>query len=162
MDSLPIREIEGTSKKFSKGTLIIWAPVLLMIGSNLAYTVTAKVTPADIDPFASVSLTYLVCIAYALVMFFITSKEKNYVRAIKKANWTAPTLGACLVFLEVSTILLFRVGWDLSVGMLAAYVLLAVVLVFVGRIVYKETLTPKRLIGIALSLAGVVMIGIVA
>lgn len=64
--------------------------------------------------------------------------------------------------LEVSTILLFRVGWDLSVGMLAAYVLLAVVLVFVGRIVYKQTLTPKRLIGIALSLAGVVMIGIVA
>lgn len=142
------------------GALVKWMPVLLMIGSNLAYTITAKVTPEDVDTFASVSLTYMVCIAYALVMFFITSKNKNYVQEVKKTNWTAPALGACLVCLELSTILMFRVGWDLSVGILLAYVILAVVLVVVGRIFYKETLTLKRIIGIAVSLVGVVLVGL--
>ena len=94
-------------------------------------------------------------------MFFITSSNKNYFKEIKKANWTAPVLGACLVCLEVSTILLFRVGWELSVGLLLAYVLLAVVLVILGRVVYKEKLTTKRIIGIVISLAGVVLVGLV-
>lgn len=137
-----------------------WIPVILMIVANTLYSVTAKVTPTDVDTFASVSLTYSVCIVYALIMFFITSSNKNYFKEIKKANWTAPALGACLVCLEVSTILLFRVGWELSVGLLLAYVLLAVVLVIVGRLFYKETLTTKRIIGIVISIAGVVLVGL--
>lgn len=143
-----------------KNGLVKWIPVILMIGSNLAYSITAKVTPADVDTFASVSLTYVVCIVYALLMFFITSSNKNYIKEIKKANWTAPVLGACLVCLEISTILLFRVGWDLSVGLLLAYVLLAIVLVILGRIVYKEKLTVKRIAGIVVSLAGVILVGL--
>ncbi len=55
---------------------------------------------------------------------------------------------------------MFRVGWDLSVGILLAYVILAVVLVLVGRVFYKETLTPKRVIGILISLVGVVLVGL--
>lgn len=143
-----------------KKGLIMWMPVLLMIVANLAYSITAKVTPSDVDTFASVSLTYLVCIVYALLMFFITSKNKNYFKEIKKANWTAPVLGACLVCLEVSTILLFRVGWDLSVGLLLAYVLLAIVLVILGRVAYKEKLTKKRLIGIVIALVGVMLVSL--
>lgn len=144
-----------------KKGLIMWMPVALMIAANLAYSVTAKVTPADVDTFASVSLTYVVCIVYALLMFFITSSNKNYFKEIKKANWTAPVLGACLVCLEISTILLFRVGWDLSVGLLLAYVLLAVVMVILGRVAYKEKLTKKRLLGIGIALVGVVLVSLV-
>ena len=152
---------EGAAEPKKKFSFAKWIPVILMIVANTLYSVTAKVTPTDVDTFASVSLTYLVCIVYALIMFFITSSNKNYFKEIKKANWTAPVLGACLVCLEVSTILLFRVGWELSVGLLLAYVLLAVVLVSLGRVVYKEKLTAKRIIGIVISLAGVVLVGLV-
>ena len=156
--------LEGEETKSNaagkKKGLLMWMPVLLMIVANLAYSITAKVTPSDVDTFASVSLTYLVCIVYALLMFFITSKNKNYFKEIKKANWTAPVLGACLVCLEVSTILLFRVGWDLSVGLLLAYVLLAIVLVILGRVAYKEKLTTKRLIGIGIALVGVILVSL--
>lgn len=152
---------EGAAEPKKKFSFAKWIPVILMIVANTLYSVTAKVTPTDVDTFASVSLTYLVCIVYALIMFFITSSNKNYFKEIKKANWTAPVLGACLVCLEVSTILLFRVGWELSVGLLLAYVLLAVVLVILGRVVYKEKLTAKRIIGIVISLAGVVLVGLV-
>ena len=151
---------DGAAEPKKKLSLTKWIPVILMIVANTLYSVTAKVTPTDVDTFASVSLTYLVCIVYALVMFFITSSNKNYFKEIKKANWTAPVLGACLVCLEVSTILLFRVGWELSVGLLLAYVLLAVVLVILGRVVYKEKLTTKRIIGIVVSLVGVVLVGL--
>ena len=152
---------EGAAEPKKKFSFAKWIPVILMIVANTLYSVTAKVTPTDVDTFASVSLTYRVCIVYALIMFFITSSNKNYFKEIKKANWTAPVLGACLVCLEVSTILLFRVGWELSVGLLLAYVLLAVVLVILGRVVYKEKLTTKRIIGIVISLAGVVLVGLV-
>jgi drug/metabolite transporter (DMT)-like permease len=143
-----------------KKKLIYFFPVILMILANAAYSITAKVTPEDIDAFASVSLTYLVCIAYSFVMFFITRKGESNPPALKKTNWTAPALGVVRVMLEVSNLLMYRVGWDLSIGTLIMYVLLAIILVFVGRLFYKEKITLKRLLGIAICIVGVVLIAL--
>lgn len=144
----------------SKKSLAYYLPVISMIAANVLYTVTAKITPSDVDPYASVSLTYLICIAYAFIMFFVTAKGESYPKALKKANWTAPALGACLVALEVSTIMLFRVGWDLSVSSLLVYVLTAVALIFVGAFFYKEKISATRAAGIAACIIGIVCVSL--
>jgi EamA domain-containing membrane protein RarD len=143
-----------------KKRLIYFFPVILMIVANMAYSITAKITPEDVDAFASVSLTYLVCIAYSFIMFFVTRKGESYPKALKKINWTAPALGGCLVMLEISNLFLYRVGWDLSIGTLLMYVLLAIILVFVGLIFYKERITVLRVVGIATCIGGVILLTI--
>ena len=134
------------------------APAVLMIATRVPYMIIQKVTPENVDPFLSACLCYAVCLAVAIFMFFITCRGQTIREAFRDLNWTAPVLGLCLVCMDVSALLMFRAGWDLSVGSVLLYVLLAIVLVAVGAIFYHEKLTRKRLLGVALCIFGVVMI----
>ena len=63
-----------------------------------------------------------------------------------------------LVLMDVSALSMFRVGWNLSVGSVLLYVLLAIALVIVGAVFYHEKLTFKRLLGVVLCIMGIIMI----
>ena len=38
----------------------LYWPILLAVGSNVVYQICAKSSPRDLDPFASLCITYLV------------------------------------------------------------------------------------------------------
>lgn len=145
-----------TANKTSK--LSYLAPAILMIGSRVPYMIIQKVTPENVDPYVSLCLCYAVCLIVAVVIFIITQKGHNLMLELKKINWTAPALGICLVCMDLSALLMFRVGWNLSVGSVLLYVLLAIALVIVGGVFYKEKITLKRLIGVCVCIIGVLMI----
>lgn len=134
------------------------APAILMIGSRAPYMIIQKVTPETIDPYVSLCLCYSVCLVVVIGMFFLTKKGQNFIQELKKINWTAPALGICLVCMDASVLLMFRMGWNLSVGSVLLYVLLAIALVIVGGVFYKEKVTLKRLIGISMCLVGVILV----
>lgn len=144
------------SNKVSKLNYI--APAILMVATRIPYMIIQKLTPDTIDPFVSVCLCYGVCLVVALAMFALTRQGQSLVQELRQINWTAPALGLCLVCMDVSALLMFRVGWDLSVGSVLLYVLLAIALVIVGGIFYKERISPKRLVGICFCILGVLMI----
>lgn len=141
-----------------------FAPVPLMVGAKVPYSVIQKLTPPEVDAFSSLCLTYGVCTACAVVFFFLTQRGAGGSgRTLRgewsKATWTAPVFGACLLCMDVATLAMFRVGWDLSVGMLVLFVVLGCVLALVGSLFYGERLTARRLAGILLSVVGVVLVG---
>lgn len=144
------------SKKVSKLNYI--APAVLMIATRVPYMIIQRVTPAEVDPFVSVCLCYGVCLVVAVAMFFVTRKGESILSELKRVNWTAPALGLCLVCMDVSALLMFRLGWDLSVGSVLLYVLLAIALVIVGAAFYGERLTLKRVLGVLLCIVGVILI----
>ena len=65
----------------------IW-PVLLVVGANTFYHICSKSTPDNVQPFATLMVTYLVSAALCLVLFFVTSPDKNLFAAWKQVNWT--------------------------------------------------------------------------
>ncbi len=141
------------------------APILLMIGAKVPYTVVQKLTPEEVDPFSSLCLTYAVCLAGALLLFLLTTAkggagQRSLRKEWSKLNWCAPVFGACLLSMDVATMAMFRVGWDLSVGMLVLFVVLGCVLALVGRFFYGERLSGRRVGGIALSIVGVVLVSL--
>lgn len=144
------------TNKISKLSYI--APALLMIATRVPYMIIQKLTPTEIDPFVSVCLCYSVCLVVAIFMYIVTRRGQTLRAELKNLNWTAPALGLCLVCMDVSALLMFRVGWNLSVGSVLLYVLLAIALVIVGAVFYREKLSRKRLIGIALCIIGVILI----
>lgn len=137
---------------------MLW-PVLIVIGANTFYNICAKSTPADINSFASLAVTYLLSAVLCIVFFFFTSEQKNILREFSKLNWSAFALAFSIVFLEFGYICIYRAGWKVSIASLVANISLACILLFVGLLAYKEVITPRQLAGIAVCAAGLFLIG---
>ena len=125
----------------------LW-PILLVIGANTLYNITAKSTPPNVNPFASLSITYLVGAVLSLILFFATSQTNN------KTNWTAVLFGLAIVALEYGYINVYRLGWKLSIASLVANIGLACVLLVIGILFYKETVTLRQIAGLLVCAAG--------
>ena len=135
----------------------LW-PQFLVIFSNTLYNICTKSTPQNIQPFASLTLTYLVSAGISLILFFVFSESKDLLAEMSKANWATYLLGIVLVLLEVVWIYMYRVGWKISVASVVANIGLACTLLFVGVLFYKEVLTIRQLSGILLCMASMFLL----
>ena len=134
----------------------IW-PVLLILGSNIAYNLMTKSTPVQVNPFASLTVTYLVAAVFSFILLLFSSSG-HPMADFREVNWTGIVLGMAIVGLELGYICLYRAGWNISVGSLVANVLLAACLLVIGLVVFKEAVGVKQMLGIAVCLCGLVLI----
>ena len=134
----------------------IW-PVLLIVGYNIAYNLMTKSTPAQVNPFASLTVTYLVAAVFSFILLMFSSSG-HPLGDFREVNWTGIVLGMAIVGLELGYICLYRAGWNISVGSLVANVLLAACLLVIGLVVFKEAVGAKQVLGIAVCLCGLVLI----
>lgn len=135
-----------------------YSPILIMLVARFVYMLVQKVTPLEIDPFASVMVAYASCLFCTGVALVFSVRGKGIGASFKKVNWTAAAFGACLVLLDVSTLWLFRAGWDLSLGTLLMYVLQAIALVAIGCAFYRERITLARGAGVAACIIGIILV----
>ena len=106
----------------------VW-PILLIIASNVCYNMAAKSTPQDVNPFASLLVTYLVSMAVTAVLFVMSSAGKGGVLIqFQQIRWSSIILGLILVGLEFGYIMAYRAGWQVRLGALVANSALAVIL----------------------------------
>jgi len=136
---------------------MLW-PILLVVVGNTFYNICAKSTPGSVNGFASLTISYLVAGVCALVMFFLTSEEKNLAAELARTNWTAWVLGIVLVALEFGFIAMYRAGWKIGIAVQYTNIALACVLVLVGVAIYRETITLRQIIGMAVSALGLILI----
>ncbi len=137
----------------------IW-PIALVVFSNTLYQICAKSVPKEIDPFASLIVTYLVGAAASAVLYFALRSEGSLVKECGKLNWAPFVLGIVIVGLEAGWIYAYKAGWQVSTGFIVQSAFLAGVLLFVGYFLYRESLTWNKLIGVVLCLAGLVFINL--
>ena len=133
-------------------------PILLVIASNTCYHVCAKSIPSNLNPMASLTVTYLVSAIAALLLCFLLNPGMNLLNEYRQLNWAPVLFGLTLVGLEVGSIYMYKLGWNVSVGALIANIGLAVALLLVGRLVYKEPVTLKQLAGIGLCVGGMILV----
>lgn len=135
----------------------IW-PIALVIISNVFYQLCAKSVPAAINPFASLTITYLVAAAASVILFFALSKDTTLWREYTKLNWAPVVLGLVIIGLEAGWIYAYKAGWQVSTGFIVQSAVLAVILLFVGFLIYKETLNWNKIVGVVICLVGLVFI----
>lgn len=104
------------------------------------------------------SIYYMVAAAVSLALFFLTSKNKNFLQELKKINWATFSLALGCTGIDFGYILAFRAGWDISFASLVCNILIAVSLIFVGLIFYHEIINKKHVAGILLCFIGFVLI----
>ena len=134
----------------------VW-PIALAVLSNVAYHICAKSAPQGMDPFASLTVTYLVGAAASTALYFALGGH-NLVKEYARLNWAPVVLGVVIVGLEVGFMFAYRAGWQVSTAAIVQSAFLAVMLIAVGRLAYGEALTWNKLVGVAICLAGLAVI----
>lgn len=138
--------------------IYMYWPIALAVTADVVYQICAKSTPQNLNPFASLTITYMVGAAASAAIFFIMSKGGNILHEWGNANWAMFILGIAIVGLEVGSIYMYRVGWNMNTGYIVKSCFLAAALLIVGYLLYKESITGTKVAGIALCMAGLFLI----
>lgn len=132
---------------------MIW-PIALVVLSNIVYQICAKGVPKDMDAMASMTITYIVGAICSGIMFFVMNRHGNLLQEYSKMNWAPIFLGVSVVGLEVGFIYAYKNGWAVSTASIVQSAFLAVALLFVGALLYHETINISKIIGVAFCIVG--------
>jgi drug/metabolite transporter (DMT)-like permease len=135
----------------------VW-PIALVVLSNIIYQICAKSLPSEINPLASLTITYLVAAASSAILYFALTKNPDIIHEYSKLNWVPFTFGLVLVGLEVGFIYAYKAGWPVSTASVVQSSFLAVALIIVGFLLYHETITWNKIAGVIICLIGLGLI----
>jgi len=98
----------------------------------------------------------------AAVLTFIASHfyktGEGFFQSFKGLNWTSIVLAIAIVGLELGYMLVYRAGWNISVGSLVANIIVALLLVPIGIMFYKEGFGLSKVLGSILCIIGLILI----
>ena len=135
----------------------IW-PIALVVFSNTLYQICAKSVPDEMNPFASLTVTYLVAAAASAILFFLLGRSGSLAKEYAQLNWAPFVLGIVIIGLEAGWLYAYKAGWQVSTAFIVQSAFLASVLLFVGYFLYHEALTLNKLIGVVICLIGLIFI----
>lgn len=137
----------------------VW-PIALVVLSNVVYQICSKSVPEGMNPFASLTITYLVGAVASGTLFFVLDHGGNLIHEYQKKNWAPIVLGIVIVGLEAGWIYAYRAGWPVSTGFVVHSAFLSIALIFVGYLLYHEAMTWNKLVGVVACLIGLVFINL--
>lgn len=135
----------------------VW-PIGLVVLSNILYHICAKSVPERLNPFASLTITYAIGAIFSAIMFVVFNKNDSLFQQYGKLNWAPFALGFVIVGLEAGYIFAYKAGWQVSSASIVQSSFLAVALIFIGWLLFKEALTWNKIVGIFICLVGLVFI----
>ncbi|MDD6646305.1 MAG: EamA family transporter [Firmicutes bacterium] len=139
-------------------SIYMFWPIILAVLSDIFYQICAKSTPESLNPFASLTITYLVGAAVSVVVYFMTSEGQSLIAEWKGINWTTFVLGLAIVGLEAGSIYMYKAGWNMNTGYIVKALILSIALIAIGYFLYKENLSMTKVAGIGVCLIGIFLI----
>ncbi len=136
---------------------MIW-PIVMIVTSNTIYNVCTKSLPGEADSFAALCAAYLTAAGASLACFFLTNPRRRLLAELGKAGWVPLVLGIVIVGLEFGYVAAYRAGWKVNTCSLTANITLACVLVAVGAVLYRESVSLRQLAGMVVCGAGLFLI----
>ena len=133
-----------------------WSIALLVVAHTI-YQISAKSVPDAMDPFAAVFFNYVVAAALAFCLWMVMGQDRSLTTQLSKMNWAPVTMAMAITAVEVASVFMYKVGWNISIGSTVANILTAIALAGVGVLIYKDVMTVNQLIGIGLCIAGLVV-----
>ena len=139
-------------------TLSYYLPLLMVVLANIGYHNIAKNQPPHANAFLTLAVAYTVSAIVTFALFFIF--KGNFKAEFTHLSWTSWALGIVIVGVELGYILMYRAGWMISTAALVANIVVAVLLITLGLLFYKETISLTQALGIFLCLAGLVLVNL--
>ncbi len=131
--------------------------ILLAIIGTLLYHIFQKITPADVHPMVALVMTYATSTVLSFLLIPVFPMSTSLIEMIKKVNWVSISLGIAIVGVEVGYLLAYREGWKISLGAIVSNVAVAVLLIPIGILLFREKISTVNYVGIVLCMLGLVM-----
>lgn len=139
---------------------IFYLPIILTVISNVLYHIFLKILPAGIHPAISLVILYgsalLICLLYLL---FFPPLEGLLV-SFQKISWANIGVGLTIVGLELGFILSYRAGWNISLAGIVSATAVAIILLPIGLLFFKERISPLNLLGVGLCIGGLLLVNL--
>lgn len=137
---------------------MFWLSMAMLIGANVAYHVCQKTIPGVANPMVSVTVTFLVATLASAALLPVFIGDSGVAAELRRLNWSSVLLGITIIGIEVGFLLLYRSGWNISLASIVVNALVALTLIPVGILLFREKLLGTDLVGILLLLAGIYLI----
>lgn len=137
--------------------LFFWS-MALTIAANVIYHFCQKAIAPGANPMASLIVTYAGAMLAAALAFPLFYPADSFAASFRTLNWASYVLSIGVVGLELGFLLAYRAGWNLSLGALVSNVAVTLLLIPIGVLLYRETISPRTALGIVLAIAGLVLI----
>jgi uncharacterized membrane protein len=135
---------------------LTWLSVAVV--ATVAYHIILKLTPAAANPFLSLAVTYAAVTLLFVGVYAFAPGTSPLRESLQALNWTAIALAVAILLLDLGYLMLYRAGFDVSLGQLVTQSAAALVLVIVGVAIFREKLTLVNVVGILLCVAGLWLI----
>jgi len=132
--------------------------LLIAIISTFGYHLVIKLTPGTVNPLVSLAVTYAAVTVLFSVAAILVPDSAPLRESLRQVNWTALALAVTIIGLDLGFLLLYRSGFEVSLGQIVTQSAAALLLIGVGVAVFRERLTATNVAGIALCIAGLWLI----
>ena len=138
---------------------MIFLPVAVAVITNVLYHVASKSIPTDQNAFMGLVVNYATALIASAILFFLTPHEK-ILTELTRANWACILMGLSITGVEVSFVMIYRMGGEISTVSLIVNILLALAMLIIGGIFYHEQISLQKIFGAMFCIVGVILLTI--
>jgi uncharacterized membrane protein len=136
---------------------LYWLSAALAVASGVGYHFSQKSLPQSTHPLLLLFPAYLLAIVITGVAVVASPLRTSLSASIKHPHWASLLLGISIVGIELGYLLMYKNGWKISMVPVVTNTLVLVILIPIGALVFKESVTLRQGIGIVLALMGIVL-----
>lgn len=137
---------------------MLYLSIFVVVASSITYHLAQKYTAADANPVLVLLLTYVVAFAASLGLFMVFPLKGSLPDEVGKLSAANIVLGLTIIGIEIGWVLAYRAGWNINIGSLIANLLVALLLLPIGFLLFKEHLSVKNFIGVGLCIVGLILV----
>ena len=114
---------------------LLWLVVAIV--ATVSYHIVLKLTPAAASPFLSLAVTYALGATVFATLYVVRPGSAPLRESLQQLNWTALALAAAVVLLDIGFLMLYRTGFEVSLGQLVNQSAAELVLLLLGMAFFK-------------------------
>jgi drug/metabolite transporter (DMT)-like permease len=135
---------------------MFYISMLLVVAANILYHLSQKSIPKGLNPAFSVTVSYLVALALSVALYPLLPGQpiRESARAL---NWASFGVGIAIVAVEFGFLFVYRAGWNLSMASAVASAAIALILIPLGILLFRERLSAVNILGLLLCVAGLIL-----
>ena len=133
-------------------------PILMAVTGGVLYHVSQKSIPKQVSPFAAIIIAYAIGILCCLLALILIPGRRPLLESWQGANWAVWLVGISAAIIEISILLAYRAGWNISITSVVVNISVALVLLPVGLFVFRERVSWPNAVGIVFCLMGLYLL----
>ena len=121
----------------------LYLPILMTIAGGVMYHVSQKAIPQTVHPFVAVIVAYSVGILVCVAGLFLDPAGRSFLASVKNSNWAVIGVGVSAAVIEIGFLLTYRVGWNINSASVVCNIAVALLLIPIGLLAFKEHLSLR-------------------